>query len=871
MIYRYSLIITLLISWMGIFAQFQDDFSDGDFTQNPAWLGNTAAFEVNSSKLLHLISSGSDTSYLVTASSIIRNSEWSFYVKQSFNSSSNNYSRVYLASDNMDLKSSLNGYYVQIGSTQDNVSLWRQDGNTVVKIIDGNIANTGNSVNKLNIKVKCDAYGNWSLYTDDQAGINYSLEGTIMDTTYTNSSYFGVFCKYTSSNSTKFYYNNFYAGNIQYDTIPPKVTDIEIVTNNRLRVVFDENLDLSSAQNTQNYQLDGGLGSPSSAVVNSTNNNKVDLYLSTGLVYNKVYKLDVSAVKDIAGNAMNTQSFSFRWYNLKKGDIVINEIMADPSPVVGLPNAEYIELYNNTKVKVNLKNWILRIGSSDKILPDAVIMPESYLIIGSQANESVLSPYGDFLGLSSFSLTNSGTDLLLKTDSNKLMHFVSYSTSWYQNSAKENGGWSLEQIDPENSCGGINNWKASISLTGGTPGVANSIKNSNPDNLPPEINRIVVLNAVSIQVFWDESIDSNTALNSQMYVISEGIGNPYVVAASYPDYKSYILKLSSALQLGKIYNLTVSAGIKDCSGNKTIKDSELQFGMSETPDSNDILINEVLFNPKGNGVDFVELYNNSNKIIDLKFLRLANWDNENNTYEHISDISPEGFQIFPKKHYVLSISSAKVKEQYFVPNPKQMIEMNNFPSMSNTSGNVYLITNSLQLIDGMNYTEEMQYALINNPEGISLERINTNISAFDANNWRSSAVPGRNAEGFGGTPTYTNSQSSSSKEPNDRWSRYPEIFSPNNDGLDDYLEIKYKLNEGGYSANILIYNANGKLIKNLANGEFLGQSGTIIWDGTTNENQKANIGIYIIYIETFNLNGDVQHYKLSCVLGAKFR
>ncbi|WP_316794918.1 lamin tail domain-containing protein [Pedobacter agri] len=38
----------------------------------------------------------------------------------------------------------------------------------------------------------------------------------------------------------------------------------------------------------------------------------------------------------------------------------------------------------------------------------------------------------------------------------------------------------------------------------------------------------------------------------------------------------------------------------------------------------DILISEILFNPRTGGADFVEIYNNSNHEIDLKELQLAN-------------------------------------------------------------------------------------------------------------------------------------------------------------------------------------------------------------------------------------------------------
>ena len=47
-------------------------------------------------------------------------------------------------------------------------------------------------------------------------------------------------------------------------------------------------------------------------------------------------------------------------------------------------------------------------------------------------------------------------------------------------------------------------------------------------------------------------------------------------------------------------------------------DNTAIFALPEQGLSKDIIINEVLFNPLNGGVDFVEIYNNSNKFIDLK-------------------------------------------------------------------------------------------------------------------------------------------------------------------------------------------------------------------------------------------------------------
>ena len=153
-----------------ISAQVADDFSDGDFTNNPSWSGDLNQFEINSSQQLHLKSNGVDTSSLATPNTSIIGTEWRFWVKQSFNSSDNNHSRIYLASDSEDLEKPLNGYFVQIGSSDDNIALFRQSQSMITEIITGTNTFTGNSVNELGIKVIRDDTGLW------ECGLFFPLE-----------------------------------------------------------------------------------------------------------------------------------------------------------------------------------------------------------------------------------------------------------------------------------------------------------------------------------------------------------------------------------------------------------------------------------------------------------------------------------------------------------------------------------------------------------------------------------------------------------------------------------------------------------------------------------------------------------------------
>ncbi|MCK4287817.1 MAG: hypothetical protein KAW86_01310, partial [Bacteroidales bacterium] len=104
----------LLLPFTGL-SQINENFSDGDFTNNPTWVGDAGQFQINSSDQLQLNSSDAGESYLSTENYLINEIEWRFWIKLSFSPSGNNNTRVYLVSDNPDLKEPLNGYFLQFG------------------------------------------------------------------------------------------------------------------------------------------------------------------------------------------------------------------------------------------------------------------------------------------------------------------------------------------------------------------------------------------------------------------------------------------------------------------------------------------------------------------------------------------------------------------------------------------------------------------------------------------------------------------------------------------------------------------------------------------------------------------------------------
>lgn len=1133
---RFIFILFLFITSFAS-AQVSDNFSDGDFTASPAWSGDAAEFTVNASQQLQLNNTVADTSYLSTASpaASLNNIQWTFYIKQSFAPSGNNFGRVYLASDQANLKGPLNGYYLRFGEagSLDAVELFRQTGTTSTSVCRGTDGQIAASF-AIGVKVTRDAAGNWTLSVDPAGGTAYALQASGTDNTYTTTGFFGVACVYTISSSTKFYFDDFYNGVPVVDITPPSIVSSTVISNTQLDVLFDESVEVTTAQTLTNYNADNGLGNPSAALrdagnpalvhltfatpftsglfntltvtnvrdlsanaitaattgftyfaplaaayrdiiineifadpspviglpgtefieiynrgtntfnlngwkftdnsstatlgnfnlspgqyliicpvadtasyfpfgsvmgvssfpslnnsgdrlylkdntlafidsvsysdtwyqdavkddggwtlelinpdapvgcptsnnwIASTNSTGgtpgtqnsvystatdvtaptiasvsvtdathlsvcfseavdvsqigivsnysvsggigspasatanatftcVDLTLASALTAATTYTLTVSNIPDCSGNVLSGGTASFNYTVTQQFDVVINEIMADPDPVVNtLPNNEYIELYNRTAFPVNLNNWTISAGSTARVLPNVIIQADSFLVLTSTTAATLFAPDVAVAAVTSFpSLTNTGQLLILKNPQGAIISTVAYTDDWYQDADKKDGGYSLEQIDPANPCAGMGNWRASSSANGGTPGKRNSTDGANPDHTPPHVVRVSVITTDTIQVYFNEPVDSTTMLNTAIYNIDNGIGTAAYVKTISPDFKSVKLALSNLLQPAVIYTITVNNAITDCAGNPLGTFNTARFAIPEPVAVNDIVINEILSDPNTGGVDFVEIYNRSAKVIDLRTIQLSQFDTLVGVPVNPNTISTDGYLIFPGDYLVLSENTNAVKAQYRIVNPEAFLELPNIPTMNISSGTVCLNA-GFTVVDHFTYYEDMQFPLLNSSKGVTLERIDFERSTNDRTNWHSAAQDA----GYG-TPGYKNSQYNDAAEAGSAIEITPEIFSPDEDGFNDIVNINYHFDTPGFVGNITIYDSKGRLVKNLVRNELLGVNGTFSWDGINEDREKAHIGIYIIFAEVFDLSGKVKHYKKTCVLGGK--
>lgn len=544
-------------------------------------------------------------------------------------------------------------------------------------------------------------------------------------------------------------------------------------------------------------------------------------------------------------------------------DVVIDEIMADPTPQVGLPNNEWLELKNTTAAPINLQNW--RIGDAtgqSGPMPNFILQPDSFVIVCTGSAVAAMSAFGTTISVTSFpSLDNNGDQLFLKAANGKTIHAVSYSDTWYQNEVKKDGGWALEMIDTKSPCAGISNWKASVSVAGGTAGKKNSIDAINNDATAPQLKRAYTTDNVTIVLVYDEPVDSLSGATLANYSIDGGLTLTSATALS-PLFNLVQLKTSTAMAANTVYNITVS-NVKDCKGNTIGAANKAKVGLPVDAVAGEWIINEILFNPRSNAYDFVEFYNNSNKIFDASKLYIAN-RNTSGVVSSIKALSAVPYYVFPGDYIVATEDAGNLAIQYLVKNPDNVLVISSPPSFSDDEGDVIALNFQGNIIDEVKYKDNWHFKLIDNAEGVSLERINPAGPSQDETNWHSAA----STAGYG-TPTYKNSQYKLLNAISATVEVTPKVFSPDNDGTDDIASIQYTVTEPGYIANITIFDAAGRPVRNLVHNAILGVKGYWNWDGLDDKGLKLPVGTYIIFTEIFNLQGKKEKFKDVVVLARK--
>ncbi len=796
-------------------------------------------------EVLRTNSSSADEVFLYTQINFdsSKTQEWRLSIEQKFSGSTNNHSKYFLLADSNSPQSIRNGVYLQFGESgsQDRVRLMQVANGNEHQITEGQAGQIAQAFS-LHLQVLRLSDGSWKVSSAQDTTFHYLSLCEGLEDQLPIGNVLAWNCKFTSSNANKFYLDNLYFGDEIQDVYAPKLLSVSPSETDKLILQFSEPIHPSYPA------LDSIVLSPELSITNVLFQEALlVLEFAASFTNNLNYQVDVRSILDSLGNDTLFQTLEFNTLFLAEpeyGDVVFNEIMADPSPPQALPEIEFLELKNRSPDKIiNLKGFSLHNSSDSCVLDSVVLVPNQILTLVDEEDLELLTlAHGvkDFIGLK-----NSDETLILKDSTGKIIDSVSYNTLSYQDGDKNDGGWSLERINSSLLCSDISNWRASTGPKGGTPGEENSIHNSDPDEIEPRVTDAKVIDQNGIRLAFSEFIDCSTITSSSFSFDIDLSVQDISTAARFS--KSLVFETNASIPPSLPFVIEIHQ-IDDCNNNSSLNVS-IPMVRPEVPELGEILINEVMFDPTVDHSEYIELYNNSDKYLDLNELLLSRYS-ESGSVSNV--ILPEHI-LRPNEYLSLCEDDTNFEFLFHNYDSKHSLEVS-IPSLSNDGGQISLTLNN-QLIDSVVYSKEFHFGLLQETKGKSLERLSPIISGMDERNWHTAAE----MEGFG-TPGYKNSQNYEAVRIAQIHLEH-NVISPDNDGFQDQLIIEYNSLEAGNLGTINVYSSTGQIVTKLAQNELLASEGLMIWDGLDENGRRAKIGQYVLVFEVTHPNNGITFVK----------
>lgn len=845
--YRLTLVYCLLAVHSLLLGQITESFSPTDFAFDSTWVGDIQSYIVNPEGQLQLKAIQAGEAMIWTE--IPRNTKhWGIDIAMDFDPSTSNQLHLYLQVENPG-KEPENALLIELGESgaSDHLKVYAIEQGVMLYLGEGQSELGSQPSFRLNVNLLAEGLEVITIMDEIE-----TLEGVYaFPQPHYVPSYFGIGCFYTASRAEHFAFDNLVIDTLPvFDRKPPELTDVETFPD-AVVLHFSEGLD-STSISLSNFATNPGIQISSFILLEEK---KLQLFVNPPLQSFEEYELQLSGIMDWSGNAMDTTIIiSYTPIKaIRPGDILITEVYDDPTPSNGIPDVEYLEIHTASHLDsaINLSNLILRIGNHDHQLPDQVVQPDQWIILCHQDDVHLMDIYGTTIGIENMSrLVNTGNEISLLEEGN-IVHALYYDDSWYSADGTSDGGWSLELINENEPCAFSENWASSQSMIGGTPAAKNSIWDE--DKSIAIDMQLIPRTSSSIFLHLNKAIfplqESDFSFSTATRVTSIDLTNLASGAIE--------LTIEPPLSASIEYELTVD-NLQLCNGS-LLESQDFTFVLPSTAESGDLKINEILYDPQLGGEDYIEIFNTSDKSIEVSDLWISNGRGQNRPIE-------VKFTITPGSYLVLTRDRGDISQRYAVPNPQWLVEMN-LPPLVDADGDVVLYRidgNNILSLDSVHYSDHFHSSLLNSTEGVSLERIDPKGNSLEAQNWYSAA------ESFGfGTPTGKNSQFKNRARTEEQFAINPKVFSPDGDGVDDLLEISYQLSSGGYYGTVRIFNAAGHQISQLANNLSLGSTGILRWDGSTHDGAKAAVGSYIIRFEIFDENGDTFHWQVDCTLAAK--
>lgn len=462
-------ILTLLLPFCAV-SQINESFNGTEITTNYPWEGDLDKF-ITEDGFLRLYDIGRNSEAMVYLyGTTLGENEWTFRVKSGYMTSDANYFRIYLWCNKIDLSTHHKAYFVELGKSQKKIALCWTEGRQVVDTLVSRVINNLNNAFDLHIKVTATADGRMSLYGRSDESPDYTLIGTTTYERQITPGYFILYCNYSTEHAKDKYFG------------PIRINDLSLYRDSdsgegtdRLKLLSVWQESATTLNLTFNHAVDPTYASFSlnslgevSEIYLAEDERQVRLVWETAMQKGKSYTLSYSELYDNEGTIYSGTAEPFTATKdvvtpvipvYRKGDLIINEVMANPNGAAGLPETEYVELRNTTGQDIALTGWSFLYG--DKSTPlKSTIPSEGYAVLYRSGRDIQVDKGGISIPLSTFpsALANTGKNVSLIYNESTTIDDTAYP------SAKAGLSWERSGAT----------WKLSTDSRGGTPGSANS-------------------------------------------------------------------------------------------------------------------------------------------------------------------------------------------------------------------------------------------------------------------------------------------------------------------------------------------------------------------------------------------------------------
>lgn len=415
-------------------------------------------------------------------------------------------------------------------------------------------------------------------------------------------------------------------------------------------------------------------------------------------------------------------------FQLQAQNIIISEINYN-GPEAGTDTTEFIEIYNADTMAVNLAGYSFTAGVNFTF--PSVSFPAGDYILIAYDSIVMLNTFNKTAYEFSGGLSNSGEKILLVNSTGDTVDFVEFDDASPWPLAADGTGPSIGfcnySLDNNNGA----NWVASSTFAAingandtiwATPGFGcSSSPTPYTDTIPPTVTSAIPNSSTSIELYFDEEIDSITASNVGNY---SGISSITTAVLS-PSAKKVTLTFNNPFTDGMGYNLLVS-NVEDTAGNIMIPQN-MQVVFNST--TADIMITEIMYNDLSgpDSLEFFEIYNNGSTTANIGGYIIS---------QGVDYVFPSNLQLNAGEFLVIAKDTQVVNSAFGIHSNNQWF----FGGLNNSGENIEIQNSLGAVIDVVGYQDGTPWPIEADGGGYSLELCDKNVDNNVAANWSISAT-----------------------------------------------------------------------------------------------------------------------------------